>query len=51
MKKLMVILAALMLAMGTMAYAGGDQNCGDKASGPAGDSGGGQTSRSRSAAD
>ena len=51
MKKMLGILAAIMLVMATMAYAGGDQVCGDKAAGPAGDTGGGQTSQNRAAAD
>lgn len=51
MKKIMGWLAVVMLLAASAVWAGGDQNCGDKASGPAGDTGGGQTQQSRSAAD
>jgi hypothetical protein len=47
MKKLTGILAALMILCASMVYAGGDQNCGDKAAGPAGDAGEGTVEQNR----
>lgn len=41
MKKILVFVAALMLVMSTMAYAGGDQNTGSKGQGSTGTTGGG----------
>ncbi|MBU4317629.1 MAG: hypothetical protein KKF30_10170 [Proteobacteria bacterium] len=38
MKKTMVMIAALMVMMSTLVYAGGDQNCGDKGQGTTGSS-------------
>ena len=51
MKKIMGMVAVIMLVMASLTYAGGDQVCGDKAAGPAGQTGGGQTSQNRAAAD
>jgi hypothetical protein len=51
MKKTLAILVALMLAASTLAYAGGDQNCGSTGTGPNGSNGGGDVSQNRAAAD
>jgi len=51
MKKMMVLIAAFMLCLSTFAYAGGDQNCGDKATGPAGDTGQGTVTQNQPPAD
>jgi hypothetical protein len=51
MKKISGFIAAIILALSTLAYAGGDQVCGDKASGPAGDTGQGQVEQNRAASD
>ncbi len=51
MKKVIGIIAVMMLVLSTLAYAGGDQVCGDKAAGSAGETGGGQVSQNRAAAD
>ncbi len=51
MKKWVSLLLALMLATATMAYAGGDQNCGSQGQGSTGSTGQGQTSQNRAAAD
>lgn len=50
MKKVFGLIAALMLIFSSVVYAGGDQNCGDKAQGSAGSEGGGQTSQNRAPA-
>jgi hypothetical protein len=49
MKRIMVFVVALMLAMSTMAYAGGDQNTGSKGQGSTGTDGGGATTQKRAA--
>ncbi|MEE4112994.1 MAG: hypothetical protein V2I40_09290 [Desulfobacteraceae bacterium] len=49
MKKILVFVAALMLAMSTMAYAGGDQNTGSNGQGSTGSDGGGATTQKRAA--
>ena len=49
MKKVIGFTAVLMLIFSTFVYAGGDQVCGDKAQGSAGDSGGGTVSQNRAA--
>lgn len=49
MKKAMGFAAAIMLFLSALAFAGGDKVCGDKASGPAGDTGGGTTTQNRAA--
>jgi hypothetical protein len=46
MKKLMGFLAALMIMFSTTVYAGGDQVCGDKATGSAGTDGGSEVNGS-----
>jgi len=51
MKKIMGWLAVVMLLAASAVWAGGDQNCGDKASGPAGSTGQGDVSQNRAAAD
>ena len=51
MKKFMGFILALMLIFSSLAYAGGDKNCGEKGQGSTGDNGGGQTSQQRSGAD
>ena len=51
MKKLIGLLAVLMIMFSTTVYAGGDKVCGDKAAGPAGDTGGGTVERNRAPAD
>ena len=51
MKKVMMMVMALMLALSPLAFAGGDQNCGSKAQGPAGGSGQGTVKQNRAAAD
>ena len=47
MKKTMIMIAALMLMMSTLVYAGGDQNCGDKGQGETGSSGQGTVKQNR----
>lgn len=47
MKRIIGLIAAIMLFVAPMAYAGGDQNCGDKASGSAGSTGGGAVTQNR----
>jgi hypothetical protein len=51
MKKIMVFTAALMFMFTTMAFAGGGQNCGSKAQGPAGSTGQGTVNQNRAPAD
>ena len=51
MKKIIGVLAVLMIMASSMVYAGGDQVCGEKAAGPAGDTGQGTVSQKRAAAD
>ena len=51
MKKLVTLLAIVFLTFSSLAYAGGDQVCGDKAEGPAGDTGGGTVVQTRPPAD
>jgi hypothetical protein len=51
MKKVFVITAAFMLIMTTWVYAGGDKVCGDKATGPAGDTGSGTVEQNQPPAD
>ncbi|MEE4112149.1 MAG: hypothetical protein V2I40_04995 [Desulfobacteraceae bacterium] len=50
MKKILTFVAALMLAMSTMVYAGGDKNCGSKGQGSTGSSGGGTVTQNRGGA-
>lgn len=47
MKKIIALTAALMLFVSALAFAGGDQNCADKAQGSAGTDGGGATTQHR----
>jgi hypothetical protein len=51
MKKMMILTAAFMFVLTSMAYAGGDQNCGSKASGAAGSTGKGTVTQNRPPAD
>jgi hypothetical protein len=51
MKKLMGFLALLTILFSTTVYAGGDQVCGDKAAGPAGDTGQGTVEQNQPPAD
>ena len=51
MKKVFGFTAVLMLIFSTIVYVGGDKVCGDKAAGPAGDTGGGTVERNRAPAD
>ena len=51
MKKIMVFLTVLMLAMSTMAYAGGDKNCGGVGQGSTGDNSQGAGTQNRAPAD
>ena len=51
MKKVCGLIAVVMLVLSSVAYAGGDKVCGDKAAGPAGETGQGSVEQSRSAAD
>lgn len=50
MKKMMGFIVAMML-FSSLAFAGGDQVCGDKATGPAGDTGVGTVEQNRAPAD
>ena len=47
MKKIYGLLAVLMIMCASMVYAGGDQVCGDKADGPAGETGEGTVEQNR----
>lgn len=47
MKKIMVIIVAFMLVFSSLAYAGGGKVRGDKSQGPSGDTGQGDTTRTR----
>ena len=51
MKKIYGLLAVLMIMAASLVYAGGDQVCGDKATGEAGDTGQGDVTQKRAAAD
>ena len=51
MKKMMVWITALMLVFSSMAYAGGDQNCGDEGTGPTGSTGQGTPTQNRAPGD
>ena len=51
MKKITGFIAVFMIFLSSLAYAGGDQNCGDKAAGPAGDTGQGTVEQNRPPAD
>ena len=51
MKKILGFALMFVLLFSSLALAGGDKVCGDKATGPAGDTGGGQTERTRTPAD
>ena len=51
MKKIIGLLAVLMIMASSMVYAGGDQNCGGKTQGNAGTTGGGTVEQNRAAAD
>lgn len=51
MKKILGCIAAIMILFSSLAYAGGDQVCGDKAAGPAGDTSQGTAQQNRAAAD
>ena len=51
MKKVIGFVLALMLIFSSLAYAGGDKNCGDKGQGLTGSDGGGQTSQKRAGGD
>ena len=50
MKKILGFVVAMLL-FSTLAFAGGDQVCGDKAEGPAGETGGGLVEQNRPPAD
>ena len=47
MKKMMVFIAAFMLCLSALAYAGGDKNCGDVGQGSTGSDGQGTVSQNR----
>jgi len=47
MKKMLGCLVVFMLIFSSLVYAGGDQVCGDKAAGPAGDTGQGAVDQNR----
>lgn len=47
MKKVLGLIAAFMLFMSSVVYAGGDQNRGDKGQGSTGDGGKGSTTQTR----
>jgi len=47
MKKITGILAALLIFVSSLAFAGGDKVCGDKGAGPTGTDGGGETTQNR----
>ena len=47
MKKITTLLVMAMLMFSTLAYAGGDKNCGDKGQGTTGSTGQGETSQTR----
>ena len=51
MKKLIGLLAVLMIMFSTTVYAGGDKVCGEKAQGDAGDTGNGTVEQNRAPAD
>lgn len=51
MKKVFGLIAVIVLVLSSMAYAGGDQVCGDKAAGPAGSTGGGKVEQNQPPAD
>ena len=51
MKKLLMILTVAMLMFSSLAYAGGDQNCGIKGQGSTGDDAQGQGTQTRTPAD
>jgi hypothetical protein len=50
MKKITVWIALMMLVFSSLAYAGGDQNCGDEGTGPTGTTGEGSVSQNRAPA-
>jgi hypothetical protein len=45
MKKIFGFATALLIFLSSLAFAGGDQNCGDKATGPAGSTGSGDVTQ------
>jgi len=49
MKKIAILAVTILLILSSALYAGGDKVCGDKAQGPAGDSGQGKVERNRAA--
>jgi len=51
MKKFIGFILALMLIFSSLAYAGGDKNCGDKGKGTTGPGSGGETSQKRAGSD
>ena len=51
MKKMMGIIFAVMFLFSSLAYAGGDQNCGSEGQGPTGDDGKGQVTQNQPPAD
>ena len=50
MKKILGLVAVLMIVLSTMAYAGGDKNCGSVGTGDTGENAPGQASQTRAAA-
>ena len=51
MKRILGLVAAFLIVLSSMAYAGGDQNCGSVGQGATGTTAGGDASQNRAAAD
>jgi hypothetical protein len=51
MKKMVGFIVAVMILFSSLAYAGGDQNCGSKGQGPTGDDGKGDVTQNQPPAD